>query len=100
MHSSIARASALATLAGAFRAGLNKFEQIVAVNGIAYKLDRLSAAIGASANGTAPIELLLKDGERFRTVRLDYHGGLRYPRLERIADRPERLDSKVLAPKS
>jgi len=84
----------------AFRAGVKKFEQIVAVNGMAYKLDRLSAAIGASPNGTASIELLLKDGERYRTVRVDYHGGLRYPRLERIADRPERLDSMVLAPRS
>jgi predicted metalloprotease with PDZ domain len=84
----------------AFRAGVNKFEQIVAVDGVAYKLDRFTAAIGASPTRTAPIELLLKEGERYRTVRVDYHGGLRYPHLERIADRPELLDSKVLAPKS
>lgn len=84
----------------AFRAGINKFEQIVAVNGSAYKLDRLTTAIGASPRSTASIELLVKDGERYRTVRVDYHGGLRYPRLERIAERPELLDAKVLAPKS
>lgn len=84
----------------AFRSDINKFEQIVAVNGAAYSPERLNAAIGASPNSTTPIELLLKDGDRYRMVRVDYHGGLRYPRLERIADRPELLDSKVLAPKT
>ena len=84
----------------AFRAGINKFEQIVAVNGTAYKVDRLTASIAAGAKGTAPIKLLLKDGERYRSVRIDYHEGLRYPRLERIAGRPELLDSQVFAPKS
>ena len=84
----------------AFKAGVNKFEQIVAVNGTAYRAERLNTAIAAGPGSTTPIELLLKDGERYRMVRVDYHGGLRYPHLERIAERPELLDSKVLAPKS
>ena len=33
-----------------------------------------------AAKGTAvPIELIVKTGDRYRVVRLDYHGGLRYP---------------------
>lgn len=31
-----------------------------------------------------PIELLVKDGSEYRTVRIDYRGGLRHPTLERI----------------
>jgi hypothetical protein len=35
---------------------------------------------------------LVKNGDRYRTVRIDYHDGLRYPRLERDATAPARLD--------
>jgi hypothetical protein len=34
----------------------------------------------------------VRNGDHYRTVRLDYHGGLRYPRLEREATAPARLD--------
>ena len=40
----------------------------------------------------------MKNGERFRTIRIDYHDGLRYPRLERNAATPARLDD-ILAPR-
>jgi hypothetical protein len=33
--------------------------------------------------GKAPLALLLKEGEQYRTVTVDYRDGLRYPRLER-----------------
>jgi len=36
--------------------------------------------------------VLLKIGDRYRTVRFDYHDGLKYPRLERVANTPARLD--------
>jgi predicted metalloprotease with PDZ domain len=81
----------------AFRAGLTKTEMLVAVNGMTYKAGRLSAAITANREGKAPVELLLRDGERYRSVHIDYRDGLRYPRLERIADVPERLDAALLA---
>jgi predicted metalloprotease with PDZ domain len=83
----------------AFQAGLTRTEQIVAVGGVAYRAERLSAAVTANKDGKKPIELLVRDGDTYRTVRIDYRGGLRYPRLERIADAPERLDALLLAPK-
>lgn len=46
----------------------------------------------------APIELLVKDGEEYKTARIDYHDGLKYPHLERIAGTPDRLDT-ILAPR-
>ena len=39
----------------------------------------------ASAQRQGPIELLVRQGELFRTQRVDYHGGTRYPHLVRTA---------------
>jgi hypothetical protein len=44
-----------------------------------------------------PIELLVKNQDRFRTVRIDYRDGLRYPRLERIPEAPDRLGELLKA---
>ena len=83
----------------AFKAGVAPGGTLVAVNGREYKPERLAATNDAKASN-APIELLVKNGDLYRTFKIDYRDGLRYPHLERIADRPELLDAKVLAPKS
>ena len=43
------------------------------------------------------IELLARKGNNLRTISLDYHGGLRYPHLERIAGTKDRL-ATILKP--
>ena len=48
---------------------------------------------------SAAIELLVKNGDRFRTVKIDYHDGLRYPHLERDDNAPARLD-QILTPRN
>lgn len=83
----------------AFKAGITEGGEILAVNGIAYDADVLKDAIRAAHSGTAPIELIVKNGDRFRVVNVDYHGGLRYPRLERDASVPDRLDD-ILSPRT
>jgi predicted metalloprotease with PDZ domain len=75
----------------AFRAGLASNSTIVAVNNRAYKGEVLKAAVKAAKDSKAPIELLVKQGTNYRTIALDYHGGLRYPHLERIAGTKDRL---------
>lgn len=83
----------------AFKAGLTAGETLVAVNGTAYSDDLIKDAVKATAKADAPlVELLVKDGERYRTVKIDYHGGLKYPRLERIEGTPARLDD-IYSPK-
>jgi len=77
----------------AFKAGLTEGTQIVAVNGDTFNADDLKDAIRNAKTGTAPIELLVKDNEQYRTVRIDYHDGLRYPRLEKVAGASASLDS-------
>jgi predicted metalloprotease with PDZ domain len=81
----------------AYTSALTIGAQIVNVGGTAFDPDRLKNAIKDAQKTGALIELLVKNGDRFRTVRLDYHGGLRYPRLERDGSTPARLDQILAA---
>ncbi len=84
----------------AFKAGLIAGTQLVAVSAVAYDAELLKAAIAAAAKpGAGAIELLVKNGDRYRTVAVDYHGGLRYPHLERLPDVPDLLDAIMTARK-
>ncbi|MFC7301491.1 M61 family metallopeptidase [Cognatiluteimonas weifangensis] len=80
----------------AFDAGLGSGTTLVAVNDQAYAPEVLEDAVKAAANGNAPIRLLVKEFDRYRTVVLDYRGGLRYPHLQRIDGVPDRL-SRIFA---
>ncbi|WP_374420093.1 M61 family metallopeptidase [Novosphingobium arvoryzae] len=68
----------------AFNAGVVTGSRVLAVNGIAYTADELKKAITAAKDGRG-VELLFQRGDKFQTVKIDYHGGLRYPWLERAA---------------
>jgi predicted metalloprotease with PDZ domain len=81
----------------AFKAGLTADAKILAVNGDEFTVDGLKSAIRAAAKG-APIELVVEDKEEVRTVRIDYHGGLRYPHLEKTVAHAS-LDD-ILTPRS
>ena len=82
----------------AFNAGIAPSSSLIAINGYAANGDRLKDAITAGKDGQHPIELIVKNGDVIKTVRIDYRGGLRYPKLERIEGTPDRL-SKIFAPK-
>ena len=81
----------------AFKAGITPDMQLQAVNDQAFSIATLREAIlSAEKNGT-PIKLLLKRDRDFVTISLDYHGGLRFPHLDRVESTPDRLD-QILAP--
>jgi predicted metalloprotease with PDZ domain len=81
----------------AFKAGIGSGETLVAVNGQAYKPEVLADAITLAKDDKAPIELLLKYQDRYRTVAVDYHAGLQYPHLVRVEDAPDYLSKIVRA---
>ncbi len=83
----------------AFRAGIGPGMQLVAVDGREYKKDTLEDAVKTTKQGKQPIMLLVKDFDRYRTISIDYHDGLRYPHLERIDGRPDRLSAILAARK-
>ncbi|MEO6155160.1 MAG: M61 family peptidase [Thermomonas sp.] len=82
----------------AFAAGIGSGMTVVAVNDVEYTKDVLDAAVKAAKGTSAPVRLMLKDFNRFRTVNLDYHDGLRYPALERIQGKPDYLTA-ILNPR-
>jgi predicted metalloprotease with PDZ domain len=83
----------------AFDAGIVNTAQIVAVGGEAYSAAAISAAIAAAKDGSTPIELLVRRGDRYLTVPVAYHGGLRWPWLERAGSSETGLD-RLLAPRT
>ncbi len=76
----------------AFKAGISVGSTLVAINGDKYDDDVLKAVITAAKGGTAPIALLIRQGDHFRTVDVAWNGGLRYPHLERTGKGPASLD--------
>ena len=83
----------------AFNAGIGSGATVIAVNGQAYDGDILEDAVKSARDSKAPIELMLKDFDRYRTVKIDYHGGPRYPHLERIEGKPDYLTPILTARK-
>jgi predicted metalloprotease with PDZ domain len=83
----------------AFKAKVTESSVLMAVNGAAYSADVLKDAIRAAKSTKLPIELIVKTGDRYRVLALDYHEGLRYPHLERDPSVPARLDDILAARK-
>ena len=81
----------------AARAGLGPGMKVVAVAGRRFTLDALRDAVKAGKGGTGPLEVIAATADFFGTYRIDYHGGERYPHLERDASRPDLL-SEIVKP--
>lgn len=82
----------------AFKAGFTEAMQILAVDGIPYSGEVLKQAVRDAKGSSRPIEFIVRNGDRFQVIAVGYHGGLRYPRLERDPSRPALLDA-ILAPR-
>jgi hypothetical protein len=56
--------------------------------------------VKASKTATTPMTLIVQNGEFFTTASIDYHGGERYPHLERVTGKPDWMETliKPLAP--
>ncbi|MEP7311147.1 MAG: hypothetical protein ABI859_01075 [Pseudomonadota bacterium] len=82
----------------AFKAGLTNNTTLVAVNSRAFSGELLKEAVTQAKSGGEPIELLVRNQDRYRTVRIDYRGGLLYPHLEQIPGANDAL-SAILKPR-
>ncbi len=79
----------------AFRAGVTSGMKIVGVNGRVFSRNLLNDAIADSPNAPGSIELLVLNNEYYHIAKVDYHGGLRYPHLERNPTVPDDLPELV-----
>jgi predicted metalloprotease with PDZ domain len=75
----------------AAKAGIGPGMKIVAVNGRKFSADAWHDAIRAAKSSTSPIELIVENTDYFRVVKLDYHGGEKYPHLLRDESKPDLL---------
>ena len=81
----------------AANAGLAPGMKLVAVNGRKWTKENLRDAVKATKTSKAPLDLLADNGDFFRTFGVDYHGGERYPYVERDPSKPD-LVSEILKP--
>jgi predicted metalloprotease with PDZ domain len=81
----------------AFKAGVAPATKIIAVNGRQFTTAVLRHAVEDSTKSTTPILLLIKDGEYYKTLSLDYHDGEKYPHLVRDKSKPD-LISDIIRP--
>ena len=72
--------------------------KIVAVNGRRFSVDEMTRALAGSKTATTPLELIVENTSYFKMVRVDYHGGLRYPHLSRAAGQADVLTA-IAAPR-
>ncbi len=81
------------------KSGVGPSMKIIAVNGRAFSPDVLKAAVHDATGSGPAIELIVENTGYFKTVKLDYHGGERYPQLEKVAGTPSYLDD-ILKPRA
>ena len=72
-------------------AGIGPGMKLIAVNGRHYSPEILREALKAGKGGSAPLELLVENTDYYKTYKLDYHGGERYPHLVRDDSKPDLL---------
>jgi predicted metalloprotease with PDZ domain len=73
----------------AFKAGMAPGMKILSINGRTWSTDVLHEAITSSTTGATPIEVVVENGSFNETYKLNYHGGERYPHLERDSSKPD-----------
>ncbi len=83
----------------AYHAGVSPGMRIVAVNGRKFEPQVLHDALQLSKASPRPLELLVLDKAYYKTIKLDYHEGERFPELVRDADKPDLLN-RILKPLS
>jgi predicted metalloprotease with PDZ domain len=81
----------------AYKAGVGPSGKLVAVDSRQYSSTLLRETIDAAAKNNNPIELLIRSGDFYKTYRVDYHGGERYPHLVRNEAEPDML-ARIIAP--
>jgi predicted metalloprotease with PDZ domain len=81
----------------AARAGIGPGMKLVAVNGRKFSKEVLGDALRAGKNSSAPLELLVENTEYYKTFKLDYHDGEKFPHLVRDETKPDLLSDIIRA---
>jgi predicted metalloprotease with PDZ domain len=75
----------------AAKAGIGPGMRVIAVNGRRFSPEILRDAIKAAKGSSATIDLLVENADYYKTYKLDYHAGEKYPHLVRDDSKPDLL---------
>jgi predicted metalloprotease with PDZ domain len=73
------------------RVGIGPGMRLIAVNGKKFTAEGLRDALRDGKNSSAPLELLIENTDYYRTFKLDYHQGEKYPHLVRDESKTDLL---------
>jgi predicted metalloprotease with PDZ domain len=79
----------------AYQAGLGPGMKLIAINGRRASADILRAAIRESKQHKESLELIVDNDDYVKVLKLDYHGGEKYPHLVRNAKERNSLDEII-----
>ena len=82
----------------AAQAGIGPGMKLIAVNGRKFSKDVLGDALRAGKNSNTALELLVENTDYYRTYKLDYHGGEKFPHLVRDETKPDVL-TEIIKPR-
>jgi predicted metalloprotease with PDZ domain len=81
----------------AAQVGIGPGMKVIAVNGRKFSAEVLRNALREGKSSSAPLELLVENTEYYKTFKLDYHGGEKYPHLVRDESKPDLLSDIIKA---
>ncbi len=81
----------------AAKAGIGPGMKLVGVNGRKFSTDVLRDALKTGKTSSEPLELLVENTDYYKTYKLDYHGGEKYPHLVRDESKPDLLTDILTA---
>jgi predicted metalloprotease with PDZ domain len=79
----------------AYLAGVGPGMKIIGVNSRKYSKDVIRTALRGSVSSSGPIELLVENADYYRSFKVDYHGGERYPHLVRNEPQADLLNEVI-----
>jgi predicted metalloprotease with PDZ domain len=79
------------------KGGVAPSTKLIAVDGRQFTPTLLRETVAKTATDAKPIELLIKNGEFYETVRVNYQGGEKYPHLIRVDGAPDLLSAIIKA---
>ncbi|MBZ5704461.1 MAG: M61 family peptidase [Acidobacteriia bacterium] len=78
-------------------AGIGPGMKVAAVNGKKFTANVLRDALRAGKSSTEPLELLIENTDYYKTYKVDYHGGEKYPHLVRDESKPDVMSEIIRA---
>ena len=82
----------------AAKAGIGPGMKVTGVNGRRFTEEVFHDALKASKSNSGPLELLVENTEYYKTFKIDYHEGEKFPHLVRDESKPDLL-GEIIKPR-